>query len=80
MLRGENPKRVHEMAGQGTTTVEAKSGYGLSLDSEIKSLEAIETPLLNGLGQLFLHCLALILFRQISEGAPPNTSILCAMK
>jgi len=30
-----------EMASQGTTTVEAKSGYGLSLDSEIKSLEAI---------------------------------------
>jgi imidazolonepropionase len=30
-----------EMAVQGTTTVEAKSGYGLTLDSELKSLEAI---------------------------------------
>ena len=30
------------MAAHGTTTVEAKSGYGLSLDSEIKSLEAIQ--------------------------------------
>jgi imidazolonepropionase len=29
------------MADQGTTTVEAKSGYGLSLEAEIKSLEAI---------------------------------------
>jgi imidazolonepropionase len=29
------------MADQGTTTVEAKSGYGLSLESELKSLEAI---------------------------------------
>ena len=29
---------LREMAEQGTTTVEAKSGYGLSLDSEIKSL------------------------------------------
>jgi imidazolonepropionase len=29
------------MADQGTTTVEAKSGYGLSLESEIRSLEAI---------------------------------------
>ncbi len=29
------------MAAQGTTTVEAKSGYGLSFDSEMKSLEAI---------------------------------------
>jgi len=32
---------LHEMAAQGTTTVEAKSGYGLTLDSEIKSLDAI---------------------------------------
>jgi imidazolonepropionase len=29
------------MADQGTTTVEAKSGYGLSLGAELKSLEAI---------------------------------------
>ena len=32
---------LHEMAEQGTTTVEAKSGYGLSLESEVKSLESI---------------------------------------
>jgi len=32
---------LNEMAAHGTTTVEAKSGYGLSLDSELKSLEAI---------------------------------------
>jgi len=32
---------LHEMEELGTTTVEAKSGYGLSVDSEIKSLEAI---------------------------------------
>ena len=30
-----------EMSSHGTTTVEAKSGYGLSLESEIKSLEGI---------------------------------------
>jgi imidazolonepropionase len=30
-----------EMAAQGTTTVEAKSGYGLTLKDEVKSLEAI---------------------------------------
>jgi imidazolonepropionase len=29
------------MAAQGTTTVEAKSGYGLTVEAEIKSLEAI---------------------------------------
>ena len=32
---------VLDMAAHGTTTVEAKSGYGLTVDSEIKSLEAI---------------------------------------
>ena len=32
---------LKEMAAHGTTTVEAKSGYGLTLDSELKSLEAI---------------------------------------
>jgi imidazolonepropionase len=32
---------LNEMATGGTTTVEAKSGYGLSLDSELKSLESI---------------------------------------
>jgi len=30
-----------QMSAQGTTTVEAKSGYGLSLEAEIKSLEAV---------------------------------------
>lgn len=32
---------LQEMLLHGTTTVEAKSGYGLSLESELKSLEAI---------------------------------------
>jgi imidazolonepropionase len=32
---------LQEMADHGTTTVEAKSGYGLSLESELKSLQAI---------------------------------------
>jgi imidazolonepropionase len=32
---------LQEMSSQGTTTVEAKSGYGLNTAAEIKSLEAI---------------------------------------
>ena len=32
---------LQEMADHGTTTVEAKSGYGLTLESELKSLESI---------------------------------------
>jgi imidazolonepropionase len=34
---------LHDMARHGTTTVEAKSGYGLSLDSELKSLVTIRS-------------------------------------
>ena len=32
---------LNDMAAHGTTTVEAKSGYGLTIESEMKSLEAI---------------------------------------
>src|SRR5262249_36969480 len=32
---------LHEMTSLGTTTVEAKSGYGLNVESELKSPEAI---------------------------------------
>jgi imidazolonepropionase len=32
---------LRDMAAHGTTTVEAKSGYGLTVESEFKSLEAI---------------------------------------
>ncbi len=32
---------LRDMAAYGTTTVEAKSGYGLTVESELKSLEAI---------------------------------------
>ncbi len=35
-----------EMAAQGTTTVEAKSGYGLTVEAEMKSLEAIRAAAL----------------------------------
>ncbi len=34
-------KRINKMIEMGTTTIEAKSGYGLSTDSEMKMLEAI---------------------------------------
>lgn len=34
-------RAFNDMADQGTTTVEAKSGYGLSIEAELKSLGAI---------------------------------------
>jgi imidazolonepropionase len=41
---------VNDLAQHGTTTVEAKSGYGLSFDSEVKSLEAIRIAAKQWLG------------------------------
>ena len=48
-VRGRSPEeletltraRLHRLLAGGTTTVEVKSGYGLSLDAEIKQLEVI---------------------------------------
>ena len=41
-LAGKIIAALQKMMAHGTTTVEAKSGYGLTLDSELKSLEAIQ--------------------------------------
>ena len=41
LLTGKILAALNEMAAQGTTTVEAKSGYGLTREGELKSLEAI---------------------------------------
>ena len=35
---------LHEMAAHGTTTVEAKSGYGLTVESELKSWRRFAMP------------------------------------
>lgn len=35
-------KRIQRMIGQGTTTLEAKSGYGLDTESELKQLRVID--------------------------------------
>ncbi|GAB4278677.1 MAG: imidazolonepropionase [Candidatus Promineifilaceae bacterium] len=38
----ENLPRLDKMLAHGTTTVEAKTGYGLNRDAELKQLDAIE--------------------------------------
>lgn len=47
-LAAELRKRAFDFAACGTTTIEAKSGYGLDLDNELKMLRAIRT--VSGLG------------------------------
>jgi imidazolonepropionase len=41
MLAGKVLAAFEEMAAHGTTTAEAKSGYGLTVEAELKSLDAI---------------------------------------
>ena len=41
-LAGQVLNALQAMAAHGTTTVEAKSGYGLTVESELKSLEGIQ--------------------------------------
>lgn len=43
---------LRDMAAHGTTTVEAKSGYGLTVESELKSLEAIREAAANWPGSI----------------------------
>ena len=42
-LISEGQKRVLDLLKQGVTTVEIKSGYGLSVDAELKMLRVIKT-------------------------------------
>jgi len=39
----ESSSRLRGMLSEGTTTAEAKSGYGLDVETELKTLKAIET-------------------------------------
>jgi len=42
-LAGATGKRLARMLASGTTTVEAKSGYGLTVDEEIRALRLLES-------------------------------------
>jgi imidazolonepropionase len=49
---------LDEMSAHGTTTIEAKSGYGLDLASELKSLEALRIAAENWKGSVVATLLA----------------------
>ena len=69
---------LHEMAEQGTTTVEAKSGYGLTLDSEIKSLEAIHGAAAKWPGTVVATLLgAHVVPREFHGRAPEYVELVC---
>lgn len=51
-------KRANALLSQGTTTIEVKSGYGLSVDDELKILQAIRQANAHTLADLIPTCLA----------------------
>ncbi len=51
-------QRAQKMLKQGVTTIEAKSGYGLSVEDELKILEAIKLADRNSQADIIPTCLA----------------------
>jgi imidazolonepropionase len=51
-------QRVQKLLEQGVTTIEVKSGYGLSIEQELKMLEAIKLADSNSIADLIPTCLA----------------------
>ena len=63
---------LREMATNGTTTVEAKSGYGLSVESELKSLQAIQAAASNWPGTVVPTLLGAHVIPKEFEGRSPK--------
>jgi len=71
-------KAFRDMASHGTTTVEAKSGYGLTLESELKSLEAIRDAALHWPGTVVPTLLGAHVVPKEFEGCSRNyVEIVC---
>jgi len=69
---------LSQMARQGTTTVEAKSGYGLSLESELKSLEAIRMATAQWPGTVIPTLLgAHVVPKEFAGRSPKYVEIVC---
>ncbi len=63
---------LRDMAAHGTTTVEAKSGYGLTLESEMKSLEAIRDAASRWPGTVVATLLGAHVVPKEFQGRSPN--------
>jgi imidazolonepropionase len=67
-----------EMAAHGTTTVEAKSGYGLTVESELKSLEAIREAAASWPGAVVATLLgAHVVPKEFQGGSQKYVEIVC---
>jgi imidazolonepropionase len=69
---------LRQMAEQGTTTVEAKSGYGLTVESELKSLAAIRAAASGWPGTVVSTLLgAHVVPREFQDRPPDYVDIVC---
>ena len=69
---------LHDMAAHGTTTVEAKSGYGLTVESEMKSLEAIRDAASRWPGTVIATLLgAHVVPKEFQGRSPKYVEIVC---
>lgn len=73
-------RRMERFLSLGTTTVEAKSGYGLSTQSELKSLSALSKASEEVAVDIVPTFLAPTIFQKSSERRGKRTLILFAEK
>jgi imidazolonepropionase len=79
LLAGKIIEALHHMAAHGTTTVEAKSGYGLTVESELKSLEAIRAAASHWPGTVIATLLgAHVVPREFTGNAEKYVEIVCS--
>jgi imidazolonepropionase len=65
-------KRVERHLAEGVTTIEVKSGYGLSIDAELKQLRAIKAAADKTRASLVSTCLAAHMLPKDFEGTHPE--------
>ena len=69
---------LRDMAVDGTTTVEAKSGYGLTVESELKSLEAIRNAASRWPGTVIATLLgAHVVPKEFQGRSPKYVELVC---
>jgi imidazolonepropionase len=69
---------LRDMTAYGTTTVEAKSGYGLTVESELKSLEAIRDAASHWPGTVISTLLgAHVVPREFQGRSPKYVELVC---
>lgn len=78
LLAGKILATLHHMAAYGTTTVEAKSGYGLTVETELKSLEAIHESASHWPGTVIATLLgAHVVPKEFAGNAEEYVEIVC---